>query len=317
MRLSTFAASLSLLFATSVTCAQSSDVLTGAKALSGWKSDAPGVQRHIKTSDLPTPTATEPEKVSGSPVKLVERPKDTLPKVPDGFTVEVFASGFKQPRTLRVAPNGDVFLSESGSGRVLLFRESARNLPKLPEVFAENLEKPYGIAFYPAANPQFVYVAAANQVVRYPYRDGATKAAGAPEVIVGNIPTKRHWTRDLVLSRDGKRFFLSIGSASNLGVAGMPEMTPEKIREFEKTHGRGAAWGEEENRGVVRVFDPTANRAQLRRGNAQLSGLALQPGTDDVCAWSTTRSPRYPRRARLHGETAGRCVLWLALVLPR
>ena len=79
-------------------------------------------------------------------------------------------------------------------------------------------------------NPRHIYIAAANQVVRYPYSDGAVKAAGPPEVIVGGIPTNRHWTRDLAVSRDGKLMFVSIGSASNLGVAGMPDMTPEKIR---------------------------------------------------------------------------------------
>jgi hypothetical protein len=33
-------------------------------------------------------------------------------------------------------------------------------------------------------------------------------------------------------------------------------MTPDDIRQYEKTHGRGAAWGKEENRAVVRVIDP-------------------------------------------------------------
>src|SRR5690606_39330117 len=49
------------------------------------------------------------------------------------------------------------------------------------------------------------------RVVRYPYRSGAVKAAGPPETIVGNIPTQRHWTRDLVVSADGKRLFLAVG----------------------------------------------------------------------------------------------------------
>ena len=166
------------------------------------------MRRHIKPSDLPAPPSGEgPETSRGSAAKVVARPQGALPKVPDGFSVQVFASGFKQPRTLRVAPNGDVFLSESGTGRVLVFRASARELPAKPEVFAENLEKPYGIVFYPAADPRHVYVAAANQVVRYPYRDGAVKAAGPAEVIVADIPTKRHWTRDLAVSRDGKQLF--------------------------------------------------------------------------------------------------------------
>jgi glucose/arabinose dehydrogenase len=258
-----------------------------ADALAGWGGDAPGVRHHIRLSDLPPPVATEPEKSSGSPVKIVARPDGALPKVPDGFSVQVFASGFKQPRTLRVAPNGDVFLSESGTGRVLVFRGGAGGMQAKteakPEVFAENLEKPYGMVFYPQADPRYIYIAAANQVVRYPYRNGAVKAAGPAEVIVGDIPTKRHWTRDLALSGDGKRMFVSIGSASNLGVAGMPDMTPEKIREHEKTHGRGAAWGEEANRGAVRVFDPEGKSVRnFTTGLRNCSGLALQPGTDDV-----------------------------------
>jgi glucose/arabinose dehydrogenase len=108
-------------------------------------------------------------------------------------------------------------------------------------------------------------------------------AAQAAEVIIGGIPPKRHWTRDLALSRDGKRMFVSVGSASNLGVAGMPEMTPEKIREFEKSHGLGSAWGEEENRAVVRVFDPQGKKVRnYATGLRNCSGLAMQPGTDNL-----------------------------------
>src|SRR5690606_20216228 len=121
------------------------------------------------------------------------------------------------------------------------------------------------------------------RVVRYPYRSGAVKAAGPPETIVGNIPTQRPWTRDLVVSADGKRLFLAVGSASNLGVEGMSEMTPENIQQLEKTHGRGAAWGEEENRAVVRVLDPEGKSIRNHAtGLRNCSGLALQPGTDNV-----------------------------------
>lgn len=263
--------------------AQTSAPLTGTAAFGAWQSDAPGVRRHIRPSDLPAPaTGADPEKSIASTAKVVERPQGALPKVPDDFAVEVFASGFQQPRTLRVAPNGDIFLAESRGGRVLVFRANA-GAPAKPEVFAENLERPYGIVFQPPADPQYVYVAAANQVVRYPYRSGDTKASGPAEVIVANIPTERHWTRDLAVARDGKRLFLAVGSASNLGVGGMPDMTPEKIREHEQTHGRGAAWGKEENRAVVRAFDPDGKTIRnYATGLRNCSGLAMQPGTDNL-----------------------------------
>ena len=282
-RFSALLVNVSLIFLASSSSAQTGEVRTGAAAAAGWQADAPGVRHHITPSDLPAPTATDPEASVGNPAQVIQPPPGTLPKVPDGFAVQVFASGFKQPRTLRIAPNGDIFLSESGTGRVLVFRAGAGDAPAKPEVFAENLDRPYGIAFHPPADPRYVYVAAANQVVRYPYRSGAAKAAGPAEVIIDNIPTKRHWTRDLAVSRDGKRLFLAVGSGSNLGVGSMPDMTPENIRQHEKTHGRGAAWGEEENRAVVRVFDPEGkNVRNYATGLRNCSGLAMQPGTDNL-----------------------------------
>jgi glucose/arabinose dehydrogenase len=63
----------------------------------------------------------------------------------------------------------------------------------------------------------------------------------------------------------------------------MPEMTPAQIRQFEATHGRGAAWGGEENRAVVRVFDPDGrNMRNYATGLRNCSGLTMQPGTDNL-----------------------------------
>ena len=272
-----------LVFAALLGCAQTGGMRSGATTLADWKADAPGVRRHIKTSDLPAPPmATDGEASIASIVKVIEPPQGALPKVPEGFAVQVFARGFDQPRTLRVAPNGDIFLSESGTGRVLVFNASAGSQPGRPEVFAENLDRPYGIAFHPVADPRYVYVAAANQVVRYPYRSGAAKAAGPAEVVIDNIPTERHWTRDLAVSPDGNRLFVAVGSASNLA-GSMPDMTPENIRRHEATHGLGAAWDVEENRAVVRVFDPEGKSIRnYATGLRNCSGLAMQPGTDNL-----------------------------------
>lgn len=263
-----------------------SQIRIGSSAFGDWSDDAPGVRRLIRPSDLPPPvmTVSDPEASIAQPVEVVEVPRGMVPRVPDGFAVEVFASGFNQPRTLRSAPNGDIFLSESGTGRVLVFQRSATGgASPTPHVFAEDLDRPYGIAFWPPADPRYVYVAAANQVVRYPYRSGALEADGPAEVIVSDIPTKRHWTRDLAVSRDGRLLFVAVGSASNLGVEGMGPMTPEQIQRFEETHGRGAAWGEEENRAVVRVFDPEGESIRnYATGLRNCSGLAMQPGTDNL-----------------------------------
>jgi glucose/arabinose dehydrogenase len=285
MRVSALITSFPFLLLAPAALPQSTDVRTGAGAFGDWRTDAPGVRRHIRPSDLGAPKlGTDDETADYRSVpNVVPAPQGALPKVPDGFSVQVFATGFKQPRLMRLAPNGDIFLAESGSGRILVFSANAASaMPAKSEIFAEGLERPYGIVFYPPANPQYVYVAAVNQVVRYPYREGDTRAKGPAEAVIANIPTKRHWTRDLAISRDGNRLFVAVGSASNLA-GDMPDLTPDQIREYEKTHGRGAAWGEEENRAVVRVFDSEGKRVRnYATGLRNCSGLAMQPGTDTL-----------------------------------
>ncbi len=90
-------------------------------------------------------------------------------------------------------------------------------------VFATGLTLPFGIAFYPPRpNPQYVYVANTDSVVRFPYQNGALQARGPSQTIVPNLPGfgrlrgGGHWTRDLAFSSDGKRMFVSVGSHSNV-----------------------------------------------------------------------------------------------------
>ena len=269
--------------------AQGAEVRTGKAAFDNWRSDAPGVSRHIRPADLPAPSLdkNDPEAPDFKLMpKIVEAPQGKLPDVPKGFTVQVLAKGLNKPRIIRIAPNGDIFLAESGTGRVLVFQaDAAKDGSATPQVFAENLNQPYGIVFHPRSKPRHVYVAAADQVVRFPYRNGDRKASGPAEAMISGIPTSRHWTRDLEVSRDGSRIFVSIGSASN--VAGkMPDKTPEEIKAHEKTNGLGAAWGEEENRAVVRVLDPKSKTVRnYATGLRNCSGMALQPGTDTL--WCT------------------------------
>jgi glucose/arabinose dehydrogenase len=288
MRASVFVVCVPSLFMAAPALAQEQPVRTGTAAFGTWEGDAPGLARHIKPTDLPRPTHTDndPEAPDFKRMpKVVAAPRGKMPDVPRGFAVQVFATSLKQPRVMRTAPNGDIFLSESGSGRVLVFpADAGRDGPASPEVFAENLDRPYGIVLYPPSDPQYIYVAAANQVVRFPY-NGDRKATGPAEVIIANIPTKRHWTRDLEVSRDGKRLFISIGSSSNVAAA-MPKKTQAEIQAYEKSHGIGAAWGEEENRAGVFVFDPEGQTVRnYATGLRNCSGMAMQPGTDIL--WCT------------------------------
>jgi glucose/arabinose dehydrogenase len=262
--------------------------LSGSAAFTDWKADAPGVKRLITTADLQQPkqgTKAE-EKDFENRAKVVPRPDKVAPKVPQGFSVALVASGLKKPRVLRVAPNGDVFLAETDAGRVLVFRAADIGAPGAkPQVFADGLTRPYGIAFYPAgANPTHVYVGEPGRVVRYAYKSGDMKATGAGQDVVTGIPTERHWTRDLAVLPNGK-VYVAVGSGSNIAGA-MPDKPAADIKAHEAKHGIGAAWGPEEGRGTVRVFDADGkNLRNYANGLRNCSGLAVQPGTNALwCA---------------------------------
>ena len=63
---------------------------------------------------------------------------------------------FVMPRLIRFAPNGDLFLADSGAGTIFVLRGVAPDGKAAQiEKFATGLDHPFGIAFYPLGpNPQ-------------------------------------------------------------------------------------------------------------------------------------------------------------------
>jgi glucose/arabinose dehydrogenase len=272
-------ASLAVVAAPLFALADESATRIGAAAYGDWRGDAPGVRRKLTEADMPAPGAS---RSAANPSWAVGRPDGALPRAPAGFAVSLFASGLEEPRVVRVAPNGDVFVAESAAGRVTVL-SAADGAAKAASaaIFADGLHRPFGVAFYPAGpDPRYVYVAETDRVVRFPYRSGETKAAGPAEVVVPSLPSGHgHWTRDLAFSADGKTLFVSVGSASN-AADDMPDAPREGLAAFAARHARGAAWGAEENRADVLAFDPAGGDVKVfATGLRNCSGLAVQPKT--------------------------------------
>jgi glucose/arabinose dehydrogenase len=237
-------------------------IRSGAAAYGDWREDAPGVRRLITPADLPPAFATPS---SSNPSRSSHRPSATLPKAPAGFAVDLLADGLSAPRVIRVAPNGDVFVAESGAGRVRVLRiDEANGKLVRSEVFAQNLPRVFGIAFYPSGDdPRWVYVATEGTVVRFAYRGGDLKGQ-PPELIVRNLPTGgSHSTRDLAFSLDERTMFVSVGSASNDGSE------------------------REQDRADVLAFDPNGgNKRIFASGLRNCSGLTVQPSSGAL--WCAT-----------------------------
>jgi glucose/arabinose dehydrogenase len=244
---------------------------TGSAAFGDWRSDAPGVRRLITPADLPPPFATLS---AANPSRRAIRPPSALPKAPPGFVVDLFAEGLAGPRILRVAPDGDVFVAESGAGIVRVFRYDEANLPPTqPSVFAAGLSYPFGLAFYPSGpDPHWLYVATTGAVLRFPYSNGDRRGSSAPQVVAKLPAGGAHWLRDVAFSSDGKTMFVSVGSASN-DANGMARLDEAAIASLPL----GASWSEEHGRANVLAFDPEGGHGRVyATGLRNCSGLAVQ-----------------------------------------
>ena len=112
-----------------------------------YRAESPGTVHKITTKDLPPPLATK--SANNFPVPA-SRPEGAIPKSLPGFKVDIYATGLDEPREMRTAPNGDVFLAESSKGEITIFRGVTKDgKPEQKSTFATGLNRPFGIAFYP------------------------------------------------------------------------------------------------------------------------------------------------------------------------
>jgi glucose/arabinose dehydrogenase len=195
----------------------------GAGPFTDFHGEQPGKVHKITPADLPAPYATKSSAVFSRPVP---RPDNAWPQAPAGFKVELYAEKLQDadkkplsPRTIITAPNGDMFVASTNTGKILVFRGITNDgKMRQMEEFAAGLKLPFGIAFYPlGSNPNYVYVGNTDAVVRFPYKNGDLKATGPAETVVPNLPAgPNHFARGVAFSLDGKRMFIAVGSHTNV-----------------------------------------------------------------------------------------------------
>jgi glucose/arabinose dehydrogenase len=206
-----------------------------------------------KKPQLPAPFTT---KSAGNGPSSAKPPDGFLPTAPAGFHVNVYAKEFKYPRFLAVAPNGDIFLADLGAGQVIVLRDPQHTgSAQQREIFADHLNRPFGIAFH----DDYVYVGNMNAVVRFRYDKQTSKRVGEAEHILDLPSGGSHVTRTVAFSPDGKQLFVSVGSSSNIDI--------EK----------------DQRRGAVLVADPDGKNSRiLASGLRNAVGLGIEPVTGAV-----------------------------------
>ncbi|PKB14032.1 glucose/arabinose dehydrogenase [Novosphingobium kunmingense] len=210
------------------------------------------------------------------------------PAAAQGLVVGRFAEGLDHPRVMLTLPNGDVLVSladappskgggltgwiadvlmkragsHTGSPNALVLLRDVDGDGRAEARFTlrqnDGLSSPSGLAW----GKDTLYVANHDAVLSFPYKLGETALTGAPKKLMDLPAAGNHWMRNLILSADGQRLYVAVGSASNIGENGM---------EAEK--GRAAIWELNLTTGYPRQF---------AQGLRNPNGLDWNPATGEL-----------------------------------
>jgi len=228
-------------------------------AVLGWALATIPAGAQVTYGKKPALPAPYESKSAGNGPSSAKPPAGFLPTVPEGFHVNVFAADFKVPRFLALAPNGDIFVADTGAGEVIILRDPQQTGgAQQREVFAKDLSRPFGIAFH----GDHVYVGNTGAVVRFKYDAKTSKRIGEAEKILDLPPGGGHFTRTIAFSKDGGKLYVSVGSSGNI--------------EIEK----------DQRRAAVLVCDPDGKNSRIfASGLRNAVGLGIEPVTGAV--WVT------------------------------
>lgn len=257
--------------------------------LCGWLVACGGNPEPLQVG--PSPRLPEPRR-GALPAMTIADPAewgDQRPTVPDGYTISAIATGLKIPRQTLLLPNGDILVAEGrgggapkltpkdvvagyikakgttpveGGDRLTLLRDANGDGEyEMVSVYAENLNAPYGLALVGDS----LYVANQDALVRFPYREGETRASAAPEKVT-DLPSaiNHHWTKALTASADGRVLYVGIGSNSNVTERGMAAEVD-----------RAMVWQVDARTGAHKPY---------ATGVRNPTALAIQPGTGQLWA---------------------------------
>lgn len=198
-------------------------VACGGSAQSSVGAIPPGQSSQEQGASMQTLAAASALVTLEVPASLAEPPFDVQRQltVPPGFGIRLWAR-VQGARFMAPAPNGDILVSQPGTGKVMLLRERANEAPQAFE-FATGLQKPHDLVFHTIGTTTYLYIAESNRITRSIYQSGDTQTT-ARENVVANLPDASntdelqgnyaHELKNIALSPDHK-LYVSIASSCN------------------------------------------------------------------------------------------------------
>lgn len=132
-------------------------------------------------------------------------------KLPDGFSIHLFARNLGKPRVMTWDPQGRILVSIPASGTVVALTNTDEDVEADTSITVKtNLNSPHGIAFY----QNKLYIAETDAVAVYDY-DVSTAKASNRKKIVDLSGGGNHFSRTIGFGPEDGKLYISAGSTCN------------------------------------------------------------------------------------------------------
>ncbi|MFQ5515333.1 MAG: PQQ-dependent sugar dehydrogenase [Myxococcota bacterium] len=134
--------------------------------------------------------------------------------LPDGFEIEIFASGLRGARMLRFTPAGDLLVSSPRESSIFLVEpdRDGDGRGDATRTLLAGLNRPHGMDLWEG----WLYIAETDAIRRIRLDAATGHVQGELETVVRGLPGGgNHWTRTLRFGPDGW-LYVSIGSSCNV-----------------------------------------------------------------------------------------------------
>lgn len=132
--------------------------------------------------------------------------------LPEGFSIDTYATGLPNVRMLWVTPRGDLLATLPRSGEVWLIKPHADGISSETRLLLQGLDRPHGIDWHEG----WLYIGEGSAITRVRFDPQTRRIDGEPERIVRGLPDGgNHWTRTVHVGPD-RKLYVSVGSSCNV-----------------------------------------------------------------------------------------------------
>ena len=172
-------------------------------------------------------------------------------KLPEGFSIEVYASNVLEARQMALGDKGTLFVGSFSLGNVYAIKDNGGK--REVKTVLKGLTMPTGLAFLDGS----LYVVAINKLIKYENAEANLDNLGAGKVVYDDMPSYvPHGWKYIAVDKDGW-FYLPFGPPFNIG---LPPTSLSQIRRVDPKTGNAEIWALGVRNSVGGDVDPRSGR---------------------------------------------------------